>query len=164
MKRFTLGMIFMLLAAPSPSASAGKPAAGAAPAFRLPAVHGTVALDSLRGRVVLVDFWASWCAPCERSFPWMNALHDSLAGRGLEIVAINLDKERSAADAFLAKHAPHFVVAFDPAGEIAEDYRVMAMPTSYVIGRDGKILLTHPGFDPKKTDEIEALIRRECSP
>jgi peroxiredoxin len=94
----------------------------------------------------------------------MNALYDSLSGQGFEIVAINLDKERVDADAFLAQHSPRFTVAFDPEGELAEAYHVMAMPTSFVIGRTGTILLTHAGFDPKKAGEVEDVIRKACAP
>jgi thiol-disulfide isomerase/thioredoxin len=157
-----LAAVILLAAGPAMAAPAAQ-ALPAAPAFRLPATHGVAALDSLRGKVVLVDFWASWCAPCARSFPWMNALHDSLAGQGFEIVAINLDKDRDAADGFLAQHAPRFAVAFDPEGETAEAYHVAAMPTSFVIGRTGAIVLKHAGFDPKKTGEVEAVIRKECA-
>jgi thiol-disulfide isomerase/thioredoxin len=153
----------ILLAAGAAIAAPAPQTPHAAPAFRLPATHGVAALDSLRGKVVLVDFWASWCAPCARSFPWMNALHDSLAGQGFAIVAINLDKDREAADGFLAQHAPRFTVAFDPEGGTAEAYHVAAMPTSFVIGRSGTIVLTHTGFDPKKTGEVEAVIRKECA-
>lgn len=160
MNRHSLWLAIVLLSTTAAVAIPAK-APVSAPSFRLPAVHGYAALDSLRGKVVLVDFWASWCAPCERSFPWMNALHDSLSRQGFEIVAINLDKDRAAADAFLEKHPPHFTVAFDPGGEVAERYQVAAMPTSFVIGRDGALLLKHPGFDPKKTAEIESLIRKE---
>lgn len=134
-----------------------------APSFRLVTPHGTVSLDSLRGKVVLLDFWASWCAPCERSFPWMSALHDSLAGQGFEVVAVNLDKDVPAADKFLARHPVDFTIAFDPDGRTAEAYRVEAMPTSFVIDRKGQIALMHRGFDPKKTGEVEAAIRKECA-
>jgi peroxiredoxin len=152
----------LLLAGIAASAPAAK-SPPRAPEFRLSATHGVAALDSLRGKVVLLDFWASWCAPCARSFPWMNALHDSLSDQGFEIVAISLDKDREDANAFLAQHAPHFIVAFDPEGETAEAYHVAAMPTSFVIDRSGAIVLTHAGFDPKKTAEVESMVRKECS-
>jgi len=155
----TLGLALALVA--TQLASADKPARRA-PSFHLTTPHGSVTLDSLRGKVVLVDFWASWCVPCERSFPWMGALYDSLAPLGFEVVAINLDKDVEASDAFLTRHPTRFTIAFDPDGTTAEAYQVTAMPSSFVIDRKGAIVLSHRGFDPKKTADIEALIRKEC--
>lgn len=131
-----------------------------APAFTLP-IHtgGTVSLDSLRGKVVFVDFWASWCGPCKMSFPWLRAMHERYASKGLEIVAIDLDKSRDAADAFLAKIPAPFLVADDPSGKTAEAFRVTAMPSSFLIAPTGEIIYSHAGFDPKRTDMIEGLIR-----
>jgi thiol-disulfide isomerase/thioredoxin len=129
-----------------------------APAFTLPTRTGTVALDSLRGKVVLVDFWASWCEPCRASFPWMSRLHERYAARGLVIVAIDLDKTRPPAEQFLLDHPAAFTIAYDPAGRSAEAFKVKAMPTSFIVGADGKILLAHAGFDPTKTAAIESLI------
>jgi cytochrome c biogenesis protein CcmG, thiol:disulfide interchange protein DsbE len=160
--RFAILLVSMLTLMAAPLAFAGKPPRSA-PSFRLPTSRGSVALDSLRGKVVLVDFWASWCAPCARSFPWMSALHDSLAPRGFEVVAINLDKDREAAAEFLTRHPASFTVAFDPEGKTAEAYQVTAMPSSFVIDRGGSIVLSHRGFDLKKTADIEALIRKECA-
>jgi len=140
------------------SDSAAKGGSAPAPSFTLPTRGGTVALDSLRGNVVYVDFWASWCGPCQKSFPWMKSLHDRLGTKGLVIVAINLDKDRSAADDFLAKYPAPFQVAFDPSGKTAKAYKVWGMPTSYVVGPTGAILATHAGFDPKRTGAIEAEI------
>ena len=155
-------LLFLALPAfgrPTPSAGA---AGSAAPAFSLPGRTGTVSLDSLRGRVVYVDFWASWCEPCRRSFPWLNTLRERYADRGLTIVAINLDKDRRAADAFLEKFPASFTVAYDPAGKSAETYRVSAMPSSFLIGPTGVLLSSHAGFDPRKTGAIEALIEEAC--
>ncbi|HTM58135.1 MAG TPA: TlpA disulfide reductase family protein [Candidatus Udaeobacter sp.] len=135
-----------------------------APAFTLPARDGTVALDSLRGRVVLLDFWASWCEPCKRSFPWMNSLVQRYGARGLSVVAINLDKDRDLADRFVEEHEPAFTIAFDPAGTTAEAYRVAAMPSSYLVGRDGTILSAHLGFDAKKASEFEKQIAAQLTP
>ena len=129
-----------------------------APAFVLPARQGTVALDSLRGKVVLVDFWASWCDPCRRSFPWMDSLRSRLASRGFEVVAINLDKDRALAEEFLDRHPVRFPVGFDPEARIATAYRVAAMPSSYVIGTRGEILTVHAGFDRRKAPELESVI------
>jgi len=157
-------VIFALssLALVATQVASADPPPGRAPAFHLATPHGSVTLDSLRGKVVLVDFWASWCVPCERSFPWMGALYDSLAPLGFEVVAINLDKDLVASDAFLARHPTRFTIAFDPDGKTAKAYQVKAMPSSFVIDRSGTIVLAHRGFDPKKTTELEALIRKEC--
>jgi len=146
----------------APSAPADPPLSGrrAAPAFTLPIqTGGTVSLDSLRGKVVYVDFWASWCGPCKLSFPWLRTMHERYASKGLEIVAIDLDKSRDAADAFLAKIPAPFVVAYDPSGKTAEAFKVVAMPSSFLIGPTGEIIESHKGFDPKKTDGIEGSIR-----
>ena len=158
-------LLLLLLALPAlakPAAPA-NPRGSPAPAFSLPGRAGTVSLDSLRGRVVYVDFWASWCAPCRRSFPWLSSLQERYASRGLTVVAIGLDKDRRAADAFLEEFPGAFLVAFDPAGRTAEAYRVSAMPSSFLIGPTGALLSSHAGFDPRKTGAIEALIEEACS-
>ncbi len=133
-----------------------------APRFQLPTDNGKVDSDSLRGKVVLVDFWASWCGPCAKSFPWMRAMSEKYGGKGFRIVAVNLDKEHQAAEAFLQKHAAPFTVAFDPAGKTAEAFQVPAMPTSFLLDPQGRIIYSHVGFDPGKTKELESLIAEEC--
>lgn len=135
-----------------------------APGFNLPTRDGSVCLDSLRGRVVLVDFWASWCEPCRQSFPWLKTLHERYAAKGLTIVAINLDKKRPAADAFLTRYPAPFTVAFDPSGKTAEAFKATAMPSSYLVGPTGAILLTHTGFNQGDTGAIETKIREACAP
>lgn len=130
-----------------------------APGFNLPTANGTVSLESLRGKVVLIDFWASWCAPCRQSFPWMSKLYQQYSSKGFAIVAINLDKERGLAADFVDTFSPPFIVAFDPAGSTAEAYGVPAMPSSYLVGPDGTILFSHAGFDPRKTGMIEDQIK-----
>jgi len=166
MKRLMLPWHLLLLLLALPAFARPAPHAGAgdrfAPAFSLPGRTGTVSLDSLKGRLVYVDFWASWCEPCRRSFPWLNTLRERYADRGLTIVAINLDKDRRTADAFLEKFPTSFLVAYDPAGKTAEAYRVSAMPSSFLIGPTGTLLSSHAGFDPRKTGAIEALIQEAC--
>ena len=129
-----------------------------APRFTLPAREGSVSLDSLQGKVVYVDFWASWCGPCRQSFPWMKTLYDRYASKGLVIVAINLDKDRGAAESFLQKFPAPFTVAFDPSGKTAKAFKVWGMPTSYIVSRTGTVLSTHAGFDPKRAAALESEI------
>jgi cytochrome c biogenesis protein CcmG, thiol:disulfide interchange protein DsbE len=103
-------------------------------------------LTPLRGRVVLLDFWASWCGPCKQSFPWMEAMKSAYAAQGLQIVAINLDVARADADKFLNQFHPTFEVRFDPKGDLAEYYGVHGMPVGILIDRHGVTRFTHVGF------------------
>jgi thiol-disulfide isomerase/thioredoxin len=136
----------------------GKPA----PAFDLPGAPKAVRLADLKGRVVYVDFWASWCAPCKQSFPWMNDMQAKYGPRGLSIVGVTVDKKREDADKFLATTPAKFLIGFDTTGKVADVYRPAGMPTSFLIGADGKVRAVHVGFrESDKVDlerEIEAAL------
>ena len=106
-----------------------------APAINLPAIEGEVDLAQLQGKVVYLDFWASWCDPCRESFPWMAEMKEKCGDQGFEVVAVNLDKERALADKFLNPIKVNFVVAFDASAESAEKFGLRGMPGSYLIGR-----------------------------
>ncbi|HEX5056403.1 MAG TPA: TlpA disulfide reductase family protein [Gammaproteobacteria bacterium] len=134
-------------------------AARQAPDFRLPGVKSEVKLSAYRGKVVYIDFWASWCGPCRKSFPWMNELQEKYGSR-VKIIAINLDQERAEADKFLEQNSPKFTVVFDPAGKTAESYRVKAMPSSYLIDSNGRIVSSHAGFRSRDKEELEKMIEQ----
>ena len=153
------GSLFALLLLLAPAAFALEPGA-AAPAFALPRADGaTLDSSSLRGRVVLVDFWASWCAPCRKSFPALDALGKRYAAQGLTVVGINVDTERAEADRFLAAVPVSFAIVFDPDGTMPTAFGVKAMPSSYVVGRDGKLRLANLGFRAKDEEKLEAAIQ-----
>ena len=116
-------------------------------------------LTDYRGKVVLIDFWASWCGPCKRSFPWMNEMHAKYANDGLVIVAINVDNDPNAAKQFLADYPATFAVHFDNDKSLARRYEVVAMPSSFLIGRDGQMVETHLGFRVMEQDDYEAAIQ-----
>ena len=118
----------------------------------------TIDLSAHQGNVVIVDFWASWCVPCRRSFPWLNSMHDRYGENGLVIIGVNLDQELSAADQFLREFPAKFRIHYDVNKELAKSFGVEAMPTSYLLGPDGEIRTTHYGFKVKKQDEYEAAI------
>lgn len=120
-------------------------------------------LAPVEGRVVWVDFWASWCVPCRRSFPWLNSMHRKYGANGLQIIAVNLDKDRALADKFLAEVPAEFALRFDPAGELAKQYGVQAMPSSYLIDTEGNVLATHAGFRSADTADYERAIENALS-
>ena len=142
---------------------AGAAAAGigeTAPAFALPTASGdTVALDKLRGRVVYVDFWASWCAPCRRSFPWMNEMQQKYGARGFTIVGINVDKRRADAERFLQQTPAAFTVVYDEAGASPAAFAVKGMPSSYLIDVQGKVVEAENGFHDERKAALEERIR-----
>jgi thiol-disulfide isomerase/thioredoxin len=117
-------------------------------------------LEDYRGKVVVLDFWASWCVPCRHSFPWMNRMQQQYAGDGLVIIGVNLDANASDAEAFLRDFPAEFTIVADASGELARQFAVEAMPSSYVIDRDGRIVATHLGFQTRKADEYETNIRK----
>ena len=116
-------------------------------------------LDDHSGKVVLIDFWASWCGPCRQSFPWMNDMHTKYHDEGLVIVAINVDNDLAAANRFLNDFPARFQVHFDEDKALAREYEVVAMPSSFLIGRDGQVVEQHLGFKVLKQDEYEAAIQ-----
>jgi len=116
------------------------------------------ALAPYEGKLVYVDFWASWCGPCAESFPWLNKMQEKY-GADLVVVGVNVDTEAKAADGFLKKHPARFEIVRDPEGQLAENYRIEGMPSSVLIAPDGRVLHQHSGFRPHETAEYEAAIR-----
>lgn len=116
-------------------------------------------LGELRGKVVLVDFWASWCVPCRHSFPWMNDMQKKYGAQGLQIIGVNLDDDKSAADKFLREIPASFKLKFDPAGTLARKFDVQAMPSSYLLDASGNVIAKHFGFKLGDADAYEAQIR-----
>jgi len=130
----------------------------AAPDLNLPGLKDAVSLAQLKGKVVYVDFWASWCGPCKKSFPFMNELKAKYGAQGFEVLAVNLDAKRGDADKFLTEVPAQFTVAFDTNGESAKRFEVKGMPSSYLVGRDGKIASAHKGFHEEDRKELESRI------
>ena len=145
------------------SVCAGKAPDGnprVAPNFELPGKERQVALDDYKGKIVYLDFWASWCSPCQASFPWMNAMQEKYGDKGLVVLAVNLDRKKKDAEAFLEKNPARFIVTFDQEWKTAKEYKVEGMPSAYLIGKDGTVLHTHIGFSKKNSEKYEENIRK----
>jgi len=131
----------------------------AAPVFDVSGTSANVRLAEMKGKVVYVDFWASWCAPCKQSFPWMNEMQAKYGARGLQIVGVTVDRKREDADKFLAATPARFTVGYDTTGKVAEVYKPKGMPTSYLIGADGVVRAVHVGFKDSDRAELEQQIQ-----
>ena len=114
-----------------------------------------VSLTEFKGKVVYLDFWASWCGPCRKSFPWMNAMHQKYQQQGLAIVAINLDEDKVLAEKFLTKLPADFHIRLDPEADVASKFDLQGMPSSYIFNRQGELVQTHLGFFEEKSAGYE---------
>jgi cytochrome c biogenesis protein CcmG/thiol:disulfide interchange protein DsbE len=149
-------LLVAALALPAHAASPGE----SAPPLALSTAGGErVSLESLRGKLVYVDFWASWCSPCKRSFPWMAEMQRRYGERGFVVLAVNVDKQRADAERFLKGTPAAFTVVFDDSGQTPQAWQVKGMPSSYLVDPSGKVLLAESGFRDERKDEVEARIR-----
>lgn len=132
----------------------------ALPLASVPGASGQPAVPLFDGkaRATYIDFWASWCGPCRQSFPWMNRMQSQFGAKGLRVVAVNLDSQPADAQRFLAQWPAQFTLAFDPTADAARRFGIKAMPSSVLLGADGKVIATHAGFRDDDIAPLEARI------
>jgi len=121
--------------------------------------------DSLKGKVVLLDFWASWCEPCKASFPVMEDLQKRFGSRGVVVIAVNVDEKAADMQEFLKKNAATFTVVRDAAQKLVAQAGINTMPSSFLIDQEGKVRFVHTGFRGDETkkkyeQEIESLLKK----
>jgi thiol-disulfide isomerase/thioredoxin len=112
-------------------------------------------LTAYRGKVVYVDFWASWCAPCKQSFPWLANLVREYASQDFVVIGVNVDKDHGRAERFLNETPANFTIVYDPQGELATAYKVAGMPSGVLIDRTGHVRFQHAGFSEKQKGHYE---------
>lgn len=116
-------------------------------------------LEDFQGKVVLLDFWASWCGPCRESVPWLVRMQHKYGSEGLVVVPINLDRDFDKALKMLQQLGPDLTRVVDPEGYLAAQYDLEGMPSSFIYDRLGKLVASHVGFNPRKLVEREDEIR-----
>jgi thiol-disulfide isomerase/thioredoxin len=116
-------------------------------------------LSAYRGKVVYVDFWASWCGPCRESFPWLGDLMREYGSKNFIVIGVNVDHDRQRAERFLSDTPAAFPIVYDPTGDIASAFGVTGMPSSILIDRNGKVRFQHAGFSPKNEEQYENDLR-----
>lgn len=141
----------------------GTAVAAKFPDFTFKTDNGPLKLETLHGKIVYLDYWASWCAPCRRSFPWMNEIQARYRKQGLVIVAVSVDFNPSEARHFLAKHPANFRIAYDTGGETASALGLPGMPSAFLIDRDGGVVARHIGFREADKQKWEDEIRRQLA-
>jgi thiol-disulfide isomerase/thioredoxin len=154
MKIFLTSFIFLAL-----TAGFSPLLAGEAPGPK-PLTAQDFHLENYQGRVVLLDFWASWCKPCRKSLPWLAEMQDRYREHGLVVVAVNLDQKLADAAEMVAALPEEVVLVHDPDGELARQYKLEGMPSSFIFGRDGKLVVRHLGFETRDADGRESQLKQ----
>jgi len=148
---FIVSLFFLLAMGPNPSTGgskdtispldADKTINSKAPDFTLRDLQGkSIAFSSLKGKVVLLNFWATWCPPCKAEMPAMNRLYHEIKARGFEIIAVSTDTSLSTIRDYLAKNRVDFPILHDEKKSVSKQYRVFSMPTTFLIDRNGTIV------------------------
>ncbi len=152
----------MLLATVAVAGSSSGPA----PDFSLQSLDGsTVRLSDLKGQVVLINFWATWCAPCREEMPLLDAIYQKYNRLGVELLGINVEEDASGAQEYLNETPVTFPILFDPDGRVSKQYQVKAMPSTILVDRHGNVRHIHygykPGYENDYQDQIRALVREK---
>ncbi|MCU7920578.1 MAG: TlpA family protein disulfide reductase [Candidatus Thiodiazotropha sp. (ex Epidulcina cf. delphinae)] len=131
-----------------------------APDFTLKSRSGeNIKLSELRGQVVMVNFWASWCGPCRQEMPLLQQLYERYQSMGFTLLGVNVDEEQAAAEKMLRDIPVSFPVLYDDKSRVSKAYRVKAMPSTFMIDRDGQVRYLHKGYKPGYEADYQEQIR-----
>jgi len=159
LKRKSMAVLAFITASLLLHGPGSEPALAKEPPVSLSAIIASLGPGTpLNGKVVYLDFWASWCQPCRQSFPWLKDISARYGQRGLQVVTVNLDKEQAAAEKFLKELKVDLKIIYDSDGKLAKQFQVDAMPTSFVFARDGSLKDRHRGFHEDDKGKLDSLV------
>ena len=134
---------------------------GPAPNFTLKSLGGkNLKLSEMTGNVVLINFWASWCGPCREEMPLLNALHKKYQALGFTVLGVNVEEELDGARRFLKNVPVDFPILLDNTNKVSKQYKVVAMPTTVVVDRDGTMRYLHEGYKPGDEKKYRQMIKK----
>jgi thiol-disulfide isomerase/thioredoxin len=134
---------------------------GPAPNFTLKSLGGkNLKLSEMTGNVVLINFWASWCGPCREEMPLLNALHKKYAPLGFTVLGVNVEEDMDGAMSFLEYVPVDFPILLDNTNKVSKQYKVVAMPTTVVVDRDGNMRYLHEGYKPGDEKKYRQMIKK----
>ncbi len=134
---------------------------GPAPNFTLKSMGGkNLKLSEMTGNVVLINFWASWCGPCREEMPLLNALHNKYAPLGFTVLGVNVEEQIDGALSFLKNVPVDFPILLDNENKVSRQYKVIAMPTTVVVDRDGNMRYLHEGYKPGDEKKYRQMIKK----
>lgn len=150
-------VLLSLVFSPIASAAAGEPA----PDFTLKSNKDTnIRLKELKGNVVLINFWASWCGPCRQEMPLLEEIYKKYQKYGFELLAINVDEDSTAANDFLKTVDVSFPVLYDQKSTVSQLMGVDAMPTTFMVDREGNVRFAHKGYQPGYEKEYQKQVKK----
>jgi peroxiredoxin len=143
------------------AAAAGTDASGPAPAFTLATLNGESAtLSQYKGQVVMLNFWATWCGPCQQEMPLLDQMYKKYKPAGFTLIGVNVDKDAPPVKQLLDRKPVGFPVLLDPASQVSKSYHVDEMPSTVLIDRKGNIRYLHRGYKPGDENEYQDRIRQ----
>jgi peroxiredoxin len=160
MYRIIFTMVFLALFISLPGCEQEAPQVREKGDFTLRDVSGgQVTLSALRGKVVLMEFWATWCPPCRKSIPELKELHNNLKGEDFALLAIAVKDKESKVRRFISKHEIPYTVLIDDKG-VADEFKAYSIPSTVILDREGKVVLNHRGYAPGMFKDVEEEIRK----